>query len=42
MPVQKAAAGENPGVFTLHARADGAWDFSFSGAKSAVLREVFL
>jgi N6-L-threonylcarbamoyladenine synthase len=39
--VQKAAAGGNPGAFHFpRARTDGAWDFSFSGIKTAVLREV--
>ncbi len=39
--VQKAAEGGNPKAFHFpRARTDGAWDFSFSGIKTAVLREV--
>jgi N6-L-threonylcarbamoyladenine synthase len=39
--VQKAAEGGNPAAFHFpRARTDGAWDFSFSGIKTAVLREV--
>ena len=39
--VQKAAEGGDPKAFTFpRARTDGEWDFSFSGLKTAVLREV--
>ncbi len=39
--VQKAAESGNPQAFHFpRARTDGAWDFSFSGIKTAVLREV--
>ncbi len=39
--VQKAAETGNPKAFTFpSARTAGAWDFSFSGLKTAVLREV--
>ncbi len=39
--IQKAAAEGNPNAFTFpRARLDGTWDFSFSGLKTAVLREV--
>ena len=39
--VQKAAENGNPKAFTFpRARTDRAWDFSFSGIKTAVLREV--
>jgi len=39
--VQRAAEGGNPQAFHFpRARTDGAWDFSFSGIKTAVLREV--
>jgi N6-L-threonylcarbamoyladenine synthase len=39
--VQKAAEGGDPEAFKFpRARTDGAWDFSFSGLKTAVLREV--
>jgi len=39
--VQKAAEGGNPKAYTFpRARTDNAWDFSFSGIKTAVLREV--
>lgn len=39
--VQKAAAEGNPEAFAFpRARLDGTWNFSFSGIKTAVLREV--
>lgn len=39
--VQKAAAAGNPKAFTFpRARLDGTWNFSFSGLKTSVLREV--
>jgi N6-L-threonylcarbamoyladenine synthase len=39
--VQNAAEGGNPKAFTFpRARTESAWDFSFSGIKTAVLREV--
>ncbi len=39
--VQKAAVEGNPEAFTFpRARLDGTWNFSFSGLKTAVLREV--
>jgi N6-L-threonylcarbamoyladenine synthase len=39
--VQQAAETGNPQAFHFpRARTDGAWDFSFSGIKTAVLREV--
>ncbi len=39
--VQSAAETGNPFAFRFpRARTDGAWDFSFSGIKTAVLREV--
>ncbi len=39
--VQKAAESGNPGAFHFpRARTDRPWDFSFSGIKTAVLREV--
>jgi N6-L-threonylcarbamoyladenine synthase len=39
--VQKAAESGNPKAFAFpRARTDGEWDFSFSGVKTAVLREV--
>lgn len=39
--IQKAAQNGNPAAFHLpRARTDGAWDFSFSGIKTAVLRIV--
>ena len=39
--IQKAAQTGNPRAFNLpKARMDGAWDFSFSGLKTAVLRTV--
>jgi N6-L-threonylcarbamoyladenine synthase len=39
--IQKAAAEGNPDAFTFpRARLDGTWNFSFSGLKTAVLREV--
>jgi N6-L-threonylcarbamoyladenine synthase len=39
--VQTAAEGGNAKAFTFpRARTDSAWDFSFSGIKTAVLREV--
>ena len=39
--VQKAAENGNPKAFAFpRARTDGEWDFSFSGVKTAVLREV--
>ncbi|MBA4420202.1 MAG: tRNA (adenosine(37)-N6)-threonylcarbamoyltransferase complex transferase subunit TsaD [Anaerolinea sp.] len=39
--IQHAAEGGNPTAFTFpRARLEGAWDFSFSGIKTAVLRTV--
>jgi N6-L-threonylcarbamoyladenine synthase len=39
--VQKAAETGDPGAFRFpRARLEGTWDFSFSGLKTAVLREV--
>ena len=39
--VQKAATTGNPKAFTFpRARLDGTWNFSFSGLKTSVLREV--
>jgi putative glycoprotease GCP len=39
--VQKAAAEGNPDAFTFpRSRLEGTWNFSFSGLKTAVLREV--
>ena len=39
--VQKAADGGNPRAFAFpRARLEGTWNFSFSGLKTAVLREV--
>ncbi len=39
--VQNAAEAGNPKVFSFpRARTDNAWDFSFSGLKTSVLREV--
>ncbi|MHC1739675.1 MAG: tRNA (adenosine(37)-N6)-threonylcarbamoyltransferase complex transferase subunit TsaD [Anaerolineaceae bacterium] len=39
--VQKAATEGNPEAFTFpRSRLDGTWNFSFSGLKTAVLREV--
>lgn len=39
--IQKAAAEGNPDTFTFpRARLEGTWNFSFSGLKTAVLREV--
>ena len=39
--VQKAAASGNPKAFIFpRARLDGTWNFSFSGLKTSVLREV--
>ena len=39
--IQKAAQSGNPKAFNFpKARMDGAWDFSFSGLKTAVLRTV--
>lgn len=39
--VQKAASTGNPKAFTFpRARLDGTWNFSFSGLKTSVLREV--
>jgi N6-L-threonylcarbamoyladenine synthase len=39
--VQKAAADGNPQAFNFpRARLEGTWNFSFSGLKTAVLREV--
>ena len=39
--IQVAAEGGNPKAFAFpRARTDSAWDFSFSGIKTAVLREV--
>ena len=39
--IQKAAAEGNPEAFTFpRSRLDGTWNFSFSGLKTAVLREV--
>ncbi len=39
--IQKAAVEGNPKAFSFpRARLDGSWDFSFSGLKTAVLREV--
>jgi len=39
--IQKAAAEGDPDAFTFpRARLDGTWNFSFSGLKTAVLREV--
>lgn len=39
--IQKAAQAGNPRAFNFpKARMDGAWDFSFSGLKTAVLRTV--
>jgi N6-L-threonylcarbamoyladenine synthase len=39
--IQKAAESGNPQAFNFpRARTDGPWDFSFSGVKTAVLREV--
>jgi N6-L-threonylcarbamoyladenine synthase len=39
--IEKAAVGGNPHAFHFtRARLDGRWDFSFSGIKTAVLREV--
>lgn len=39
--IQKAAENGNPDSFVFpRAKTDGAWDFSFSGIKTAVLREV--
>ena len=39
--IQKAAADGNPQAFTFpRARLEGTWNFSFSGLKTAVLREV--
>jgi len=39
--IQKAAERGNPSAFNFpRARLEGSWDFSFSGLKTAVLREV--
>lgn len=39
--IQKAAREGNPGAFSFpRSRLDGTWNFSFSGLKTAVLREV--
>lgn len=39
--IQKSAADGDPNAFTFpRARLEGTWDFSFSGLKTAVLREV--
>lgn len=39
--IQKAAQNGNPAAFQFpRARLEGSWDFSFSGLKTAVLREV--
>lgn len=39
--IQKAAEKGNPVAFTFpRARLEGTWDFSFSGLKTAVLREI--
>lgn len=39
--IQKAAETGNPTAFTFpRARLEGAWDFSFSGVKTAVLRTI--
>ncbi len=39
--IQKAAENGNPDSFSFpRAKTDGVWDFSFSGIKTAVLREV--
>lgn len=39
--IQKAAERGNPSAFSFpRARLEGSWDFSFSGLKTAVLREV--
>jgi len=39
--IEQAAEGGNPKAFALpRARLDGTWDFSFSGLKTAVLRQV--
>jgi N6-L-threonylcarbamoyladenine synthase len=39
--IQEAAADGNPSRFSFpRARLEGTWDFSFSGLKTAVLREV--
>jgi N6-L-threonylcarbamoyladenine synthase len=39
--IQKAAQNGNPKAFSFpRARLEGTWDFSFSGLKTAVLREV--
>jgi N6-L-threonylcarbamoyladenine synthase len=39
--IQKSAEGGNPRAFNFpRARLDGSWNFSFSGLKTAVMREV--